>query len=322
MFQREEHILFGNQNGDFLNPYAEMVRGYRESSSSVMLAQFELEQDFSKWFKGLTGRILASTTRSSSFDVSRSYKPFYYQIASYNRLTDVYFLNEINTDSGTEYLSYNPESKVINTVTYGEASLAYNRTFDKHDLSGMLVMIARNEQTANAETLMESLPERNMGMSGRFTYAYGGKYLGEFNFGYNGSEKFDRGHRWGFFPSVGLGWQVSNESFWQGNLKSVIPKLKIKGTYGKVGNDGIGEDRFFYLSDVEIGEGRSFNTGYEFGKTKKGVKINSYANSEITWEIAYKTNLGLFDLWDVEMGGKGLGYPLQRVFNLGVNVSF
>lgn len=292
-FEKEEHILFGNQQGQYMNPYAELVKGYREESESVMLAQLELEQDFSQWIKGLNGRVLGSTTRSASFDVSRAYNPFYYEIGNYNRLTDVYALTETNTDSGTEYLSYNPGSKFINTTTYGEASLSYNRELDNHNLSGMLVVVARNELTANASTLTESLAERNLGLSGRFTYAYRNKYLGEFNFGYNGSEKFDKGHRWGFFPSVGLGWQVSNEPFWQGDIKDVINKFKIKGTYGKVGNDDIGSARFFYLSDIIIGGGESFTTGYEFGKTRNGIRINSYANPDITWEIAYKTNLGL-----------------------------
>ena len=288
----EEHILFGNQEGEYMNPYAEMVKGYREKSESVMLAQFELEQDFSKWVEGLSGRALMSTTRTSSFDLSRSYNPFYYQIGSYNRLTDVYSLFETNTDSGTEYLSYNPGSKYVNTISYGEAALNYNRSFGIHDVSGMLVYIARNEQTGNASTLSQSLAESNLGLSGRFTYSYDNRYLGEFNFGYNGSEKFDKGHRWGFFPSIGLGWQLSNESFWKG-IAHVIPKMKIKGTYGLVGNDNIGSQRFFYLSDVIIGGGNSYTTGYNFDKSRSGVQINSYPNPQVTWELAYKTNLGL-----------------------------
>lgn len=291
-FAVEEHILFGNQDNEYMNPYAEMVKGYRHESESVMLAQFELEQDFSKWVEGLTARGLVTTTRTASFDVSRAYNPFFYQIGSYNRLTDVYNLVETNTETGTEYLSYNPGSKYVNNISYGEAAVNYNRGFGVHDVSGMLVFIARNEQTGNASTLSESLAERNMGVSGRFTYAYDNKYLGEFNFGYNGSEKFDKGHRWGFFPSVGLGWQISNEPFWT-NIKPAISKMKIKGTYGLVGNDNIGSQRFFYLSDVLIEGGNSYTTGYEFVKSRRGVKINSYPNPQVTWELAYKTNLGL-----------------------------
>ncbi len=171
-YQDEDHILFGNQNGEYMNPYAEMVKGYREENKSTMMAQFELEQDFSKWVKGLRGRALASTTRYSRFDVSRSYNPFYYEIGTYNRLNNTYTLVETNTDKGTEYLSYNPGEKHINTITYGEISLSYNRDFKKHNVSGMLVVIARNALTANATTLAESLAERNLGLSGRFLFAF------------------------------------------------------------------------------------------------------------------------------------------------------
>ena len=292
----EGHILFGNYNdGTYMNPYAEMVKGYREENKSTMSAQFELEQDFSQWVPGLKLRALASTTRYSIFNVSRSYTPFYYEVESYNRLTDVYSLREINTADGTEYLSYTPGNRGISTITYGEAAISYNNSFGKHSVSGMLVGTARSQQYVDKETqtLVNSLVERNLGLAGRFTYSYDNKYFTEFNFGYNGSEKFDQGHRWGFFPSIGVGWQVSNESFWSEGLKKIIPKLKLKGTYGMVGNDAIGADRFFYLSDVSIGGGRSYTTGYEFINTKSGVKINNYANPSVTWELAYKTNIGI-----------------------------
>lgn len=292
IFAVEEHILFGNQDGQFLNPYAEMVKGYRESSSSVMSAQFELSQDLSKWVQGLNIRGLLSTNRTANFSLSRSYNPFYYQIDYYDRFTDTYRLQETNADTGTEYLSYDPGYKSIYYSTYSEAAISYNRNFGKHDVSGMLVGITHNSVTANASTLTESLPNRNLGISGRFTYGYESKYFGEFNFGYNGSEKFDAGHRWGFFPSIGMGWQISNEPFWN-NVKTIIPKFKIKGTYGKVGNDQIGATRFFYLSDVIIRSGAQFQTGLDFGKQRTGTTIVSYPNPNITWELSYKTNLGL-----------------------------
>lgn len=299
-YEREQHILFGNdQGGIFYNPYAEMVKGYREENKTVMLAQIELEQDFSQWIDGLTARILGNTIRNSSYDLSRSVSPYYYQIERYDRLKDQYYLYEVNTNQGTEYLSYNPGYKNVNGIIYGEASAAYNNTFGKHGVSGMLVLIGRHEMTANATSLSASLPKRNLGMSGRFTYQYANRYLSEFNFGYNGSEKFDKGHRWGFFPSIGLGWLISNEPFWEGEIKSVISKLKIKGTYGIVGNDEIGSERFFYLSDVIIGGGNSYTTGYNFTYSRTGLRINNYANSNIGWEIANKANLGLeLDMFD------------------------
>ncbi len=293
--QYTDHILFGGQEDDsYMNPYAEMVRGYREESKTVMMAQMELKQDFGKWVKGLTGRLLGNTTRNSAFNLSRAYNPFYYQVSQYDRFKDEYLLTELNPDGGTEYLNYSPGAKVVSSSFYAEGSVAYNETFGDHGVSGMLVGIVRNSLTANATTLSESLQKRNLGLSGRFTYDYDRRYLAEFNFGYNGSEKFDKGHRWGFFPSFGLGWAVSNESFWkESGISSLISKLKVRGTYGLVGNDEIGDVRFFYLSDVNIGGGGSFTTGYDFNKSRTGVRINSYPNSEIGWEIAYKSNIGL-----------------------------
>lgn len=295
-YEGASHILFGNYQSDkYLNPYAEMVKGYRQESKSVMTAQLELKQDFGKWVQGLSGRVLGNTTRSSGFDVTRAYSPFYYEVGTYDRFQDQYTLTELNPTGGTEFIDYKPGYKNVESSFYGEASVAYNRDIDKkNNVSGMLVATARNSLTGNAGTLSESLQRRNLGLSGRFTYAFDSRYLAEFNFGYNGSEKFDKGHRWGFFPSFGVGWSVSNEEFWSGQLKDVVNKLKVRATYGLVGNDQIGKQRFFYLSQVNMGGGDGFSTGYEFnGISRNGVKIENYPNSLIGWEIAYKTNLGL-----------------------------
>lgn len=295
-FMHADHILFGGYTDDsYLNPYAEMLRGYREESKSNMMAQMELKQDFGSWVEGLSGRLLGNTTRSSGFDLTRAYSPFYYQVAQYDRFADQYKLMELNPTTGNEYVGYSPGYKTVESSFYGEASLMYNRTFDeRHAVSGMLVGIARNLLIANASTLAESLPQRNLGLSGRLTYGYDNRYFSEFNFGYNGSEKFDKGHRWGFFPSVGLGWSVDNEVFWTGRLKDIVSKLKLRATYGLVGNDEIGSQRFFYLSEVTIGGGDRFTTGYNFnGISHDGVLIRNYANPEIGWEIARKTNLGI-----------------------------
>jgi TonB-linked SusC/RagA family outer membrane protein len=295
-FEGVNHILFGNYGtGQYMNPYAELVRGYRQESSSRMMAQIELKQDLGKWVEGLSGRLLGNTERYSLFNVTRSYSPYYYDVDFYDRINKEYRLHEINPTSGTEYLSYNPGAKNINSTFYGEASLSYNKKLkDIHALSGMLVGTIREYQTGNGNTLSESLPQRNLGLAGRFTYSFSERYLGEFNFGYNGSEKFDKGHRWGFFPSFGLGWVVSNENFWAGSLKDIASKLKIRGTYGLVGNDQISDVRFFYLSDVLINQGGSFVTGFDFnGINRNGVNIKTYSNPNVGWEIAYKSNLGI-----------------------------
>ncbi|WP_257088131.1 TonB-dependent receptor [Sphingobacterium sp. E70] len=116
--------------------------------------------------------------------------------------------------NATEYLDYNRGDKVSNTVSYMEAAVNYNRVFsEKHSVGALLVTQLRSFLTGNAADLQASLPFRNQGLSGRFTYGYDNRYLLEANFGLNGSERFAKNHRYGFFPSIGVAWNASNEDF-------------------------------------------------------------------------------------------------------------
>lgn len=288
----------GDGSNLYSNPYAAMVSGYQQYNTSTLLAQLELKQDFAFLTPGLSARLMAYTQRYSYFDVSRQYTPFYYQL-SFDLQTHKPGLAPLNTN-GTEYLSYSEGTKTVNTTSYLEAAVNYNRQLGKkHSISGMLISLFRNYLTANAGSLQLSLPHRNHGVSGRFTYGYDNRYMTELNFGYNGSERFAQDHRFGFFPSVGAAWNVSNERFME--QVSAVTKLKLRATYGLVGNDQIGADdeRFFYLSDVNM---NATANGYTFGQTynhvNNGIIVNRYANNNITWEKSYKTNIGLeLGLW-------------------------
>lgn len=290
-----QHIMFGNyEEGDYLNPYAEMVKGYKDYSKSVMLAQLELSQDLTFIAKGLSFRTLMNTNRTSYFDVTRAYSPFYYQVSRFDKMENTYSLMMINEDKGTEYLNYSEGPKQVSSVFYLEGALNYNRTFkEKHGVSGMLVYTMRQNLSANAGSLQLSLPHRNLGVSGRATYSYGNRYFAEFNFGYNGSERFHESHRFGFFPSGGIAWSISNEPFWE-PYKKVVSNLRFRGTYGLVGNDAIGsdEDRFFFLSNVNMNAGGAA-FGQERGYSKTGVSVTRYANNDITWETSKKMNIAL-----------------------------
>lgn len=291
------HILFGNYGkSDYINPYAEMLKGYKDWSKTLMLAQFEVKQNFDFITKGLKGRFLFNTNRYSEYDVQRFYKPFFYNVKPMENPLDPYVLESLNPKEGTEYIDYQEGGKYVNSVTYVEAALEYQKTLaERHSLSGLLVYIMRQYSTANGGSLQASLPQRNLGLSGRFTYSYDSRYFGEFNFGYNGSERFSSQKRFGFFPSVGLAWYVSNEAFFE-PLKSVITQLKLKGTYGLVGNDAIGDenDRFFYLSQIEMQkDNRSVSYGEYLNNKIIGVETVRYANDNIGWETSYKTNIGI-----------------------------
>lgn len=298
------HIMFGNYDqGQYINPYADMVRGYKEYSRSLMLAQLEIQQDLKFVTPGLSFNAMVNTNRRSYFAVNRFYNPFWYTLDGYDKLSDTYYISNINPNTGTEYLGYNEDRKEISTEFYLESRLNYNRTMKKSEVSGLFVFMAQQRLNANAGDLQLSLPFRNLGLSGRATYDYDKRYYAEFNFGYNGSERFDQSHRFGFFPSVGVAWSVSNESFFQA-LKPVVSNMRLRFTYGLIGNDEIGapEDRFFYLSNVNMNDGaRAARFGRDPGAqfSLPGISISRYSNSDITWEIAKEKNvaleLGLFD---------------------------
>lgn len=294
-----KHIMFGNaEEGGYNNPYARMVSGYKDLSRSQMQATVELHQDFGFLTPGLSGRAMFNVSRESQFSVSRAFTPFYYKTTLRNSQTGAYGYELIN-ENGTEYLGYSEGDKVTQSTYYFEGALNYNRTFaEKHGVSGMLVFTARNMLQANTGSLQLSLPHRNVSLSGRATYSWSNRYFGEFNFGYNASERFHKSHRWGFFPSVGAAWMVSNEKFWE-SLKPVFSKLKLRYSWGKVGNDQIGSanDRFFYLSEVDMNNGyRSATFGENMGVTYGGIYINRFANPDIGWEVSTKNN------YAIEMG--------------------
>lgn len=295
--QHVGHIMFGNYdlNNRYVNPYADLVKGYKDQSRSQMLAQLELKQDLNSITEGLSIRGLLNLTRLSNFYYTRAYNPFYYEVGSYDFIANTYKINQMNLN-GTEYLGFNEGPKTLNSMFYFESALNYNRTFrEKHNIGALLVATARESLNANAGDLLQSLPSRNMGVSGRATYAYDRRYFAEFNFGYNGSERFDVRNRFGFFPSAGLAWSVSNEKFFE-PYQNIISKLRFRYTYGLVGNDQIGDvsDRFFYLSNVSMNDAsRSARFGQDLSETKNGVLVTRYANPNITWERATKQNAAM-----------------------------
>src|SRR5690606_15344059 len=192
--QHVKHIMFGGvSDRSYINPYAEMVSGYKDYTRSLMMAQMELKQNLSFLTEGLTFRTMFNTNRISRFDIERSYNPFYYELGYADRRTGDYSIYSFNESSGTEFLSFglNGDLRQQSTVFYMESALNYNRAFkEKHNLSGLLVYIMRSEMNARANSLELSLPSRNLGLSGRATYSYDSRYFLEFNFGYNGSERF------------------------------------------------------------------------------------------------------------------------------------
>ncbi|MES2773114.1 MAG: TonB-dependent receptor [Bacteroidota bacterium] len=322
-----EHPLFGsaqvvNSGGVtstlYVNPYAEMVKGYSVYKTSNIQPQIELKQNLNFILPGLSFRTMGYLRRYSFYTVNRNYNPFYYT-AQVDPTTQQYNLQVLNDGGptsvglvGTEYLNYSEGNKVVDSRFWIESTLGYNHNFGKSTVGGTIIAVASNYETGNNGSVTASLPQRNQTLSGRFTYGYDNRYLAEFNFGYNGSERFAQNNRFGFFPSAGVGYRISNEKFFE-PLKGVVNDLKFRATYGLVGNDQIGNinDRFFYLSNVNLNDG---GFGTSFGRNdgvatyyRPGVSISRYANNDITWERSRSLNLGM----DLKM---------FRDFNLTVDV--
>ena len=174
------HILFGNSapgansTNFYVNPYADMVKGYKDYSKTLMLAQLELKQNLDFILKGLSVRGLFNTTRYSYFDVSRWYARFYYTIGQYDKFTDVYTLSPLNARTGSEYINnFGVGQKDVTTTVYYEAVAQYANTFaEDHAVSALLVLLGRNElrgniynSTTNQNELQLSFPYRNIGLS-------------------------------------------------------------------------------------------------------------------------------------------------------------
>jgi TonB-linked SusC/RagA family outer membrane protein len=299
-----DYIFFGNYGGGgYLNPYAESLKGFRSTDRSNMLAQFEAKQKLDFITEGLSARALFNISRYSKIDMTNQYSPFFASLVPKIRPNDPYMLYVMNPNQGTNYLVSASSGREITSSMYIEAALQYSRTFkEKHNVSGLLVYTMREEKDGNAWDLQSSLPHRNLGLAGRLTYNYDSRYFIEGNFGYNGSERFAEQERFGFFPSIGAGWIVSNEQFMK-PLENVVSKLKLKATYGLVGNDAISDTRFFYLSKVNMRDSNktiAFGTDFSsYGEGDgTGISINRYPDPNITWEISRKTNFGLeLNLW-------------------------
>lgn len=307
------HILFGNNDGYrnstgavtlYDNPYADLLRGYSQYSQSTMNAQINLDQKLDFITKGLGFQGMFYTQRYSTFTATRQYNPYYYQTNTYDRFSNTYTLRWLNnqvSDNATSYLDYNATTPSVYTQINFQGMLTYDRAFGKHKVSA--TVIEQRQQRLNSgvsadgvNTLLQlSLPYRNMNSSARVSYTYDNRYIIEPSIAYNGSERFASGHRFGFFPTIGAAWNVSNEKFWKGKIGDIITRLKFRGSYGKVGFDDISSARFFYLSSVNLngGAGATFGVNGISTQTLNGVSISNYANPDVTWEVSKQADIGM-----------------------------
>jgi TonB-linked SusC/RagA family outer membrane protein len=297
--QYSDYILFGSvipPGSDIpkSNPYAEMVRGYKGRDKSNITAQLTLMQDLGFLTENLQFQARVSYNTNSSNESSRLYSPLYFGIDQYDPVAGIYKLLRLNPTASYPRLGSIWTIRNTTGHFYMEARVNWARSFGNHNVGAMTVgMMEESTDNNGADNIFESLPQRNLGNSGRLTYDYGERYFAEFSYGYNGSEKFTGKRRYGFFPAFGVGWLVSNEPFWE-PLKNAVSNLKFKATYGIVGNDAIADrqNRFWFLSWIEMAGGY-YKWGETFSTEYNGYSILRYANPDITWELSKKYNLGV-----------------------------
>lgn len=271
--------------------YGQLNRsGYTQRTSSNVIATYGMEQSLDFIAKNLSVKAVMSFDASTinNLNASRNYEKYVQVIdqtlKGADGLDSVYYRKFDDSKNTPLAIS---GSRAYNSLSNFQGSLNYHNSFDKHAVSGLLLY----QQQKNI--INEQLPYNLRGLAARLTYGYDAKYLFEFNAGYNGSEQFAKGRRFGFFPAVSGGWLLSREKFLQDN--KVITLLKLRGSYGEVGNDRIGGARFLYLDDIQMGGG-GYSESLGYGER---VNINLLRNEQLQWEVAKKANvgieLGLFD---------------------------
>jgi len=252
--------------------------GYRNEVRSNLNASFGLEQDLSKLAKGLSikGMISYDSKSTTAMQGNKSERLY---LAEVNPATNVLTYAVKRSDESLLSLVKGADSRYNINM---QGSLNYARVFgDKHDVTGMVLA-----QRDTWETPAGEIPYNVLGVAGRVTYGYDSRYLAEINLGYNGSEQFAPSRRYGFFPAASVGWVVSNENFLKNNR--ILTNLKFRASYGKVGNDKMGNARFLYQSNITMGGGPLGSLGLG-----QGVNQGLLGNPDLGWEVAKKQNYGV-----------------------------
>lgn len=274
------------------NPYNLLNNtGYVQQFNNNAQSLIGISQDFSKILTpGLKAEVKLSWDAVHGSTISRHKNPSTYW--ANGRDEDGNLVLVKNYD-GTDYLTLWHGNSGHRKI-YLEASSTYDRVFDKHRVGGLFMYYMSDQSDEFPGSYIFSLPYRSMGIAGRFTYSYRDAYFIEGNFGYNGSENFAPGHKFGFFPSGAIGYVVSNEEYFK-PLLNVVSLLKLKASYGEVGNDKIGsagsQRRFAYNTEMQG------TSGYVFGdqrqKSLGGMSTGYPGNPNVEWESAKKANFGI-----------------------------
>jgi TonB-linked SusC/RagA family outer membrane protein len=288
----EGFIRFGNaeiKSGVLgQNPYAYLMSSFKETNYNTLNTSISIDQNLNFITQGLSVKALVNFKNWSESAYNRYINPYYYRVkdGSYRPETDEYELELLQT--GDEYVTQSDIGKSADQTFYFDTRLDWKRNFGSHNLSAMLMYMMREYRSG-------VLPNRNQGYSGRLTYDYANRYLVEFNFGYNGSERLADGYRFELFPAASLGWVISSEEFWK-PMSSYVNHFKIRASYGLVGSDEFNGSapHFLYQNNISIGAAHDYWSGLPTNETfKRGPAFYVLAVQDAGWEHVKKLNIGV-----------------------------
>ena len=277
-----------NING--VNPWAAVTQsGYDVVTASQIQSLFAVEQNLKMITPGLKAKVSFSFDRWNQSSITRGKNATYYTIAT-GRDIEGNLIHSV-LKYGDDSLGHGNKGEYGNSRVYFEGTLTYARTFGKHDVDALFLY---NQQSFDNGSVQ---PYRKQGIAGRLSYTFDSRYVTEFNFGYNGSENFAKGKRFGFFPSLAVGWLISEEPFMD-KFRNTLSKLKLRASIGKVGNDDIGGRRFAYMTTLKT-DADTYHWGDTGQIERKGISEGEVGVENLTWETALKMNLGVeLGLWN------------------------
>ena len=275
------------------NPWRTVTQqGYDFITSSKIQTLFSVEQDLKMILPGLKAKGLFSFDRWNRSRRSRTAKPStVFPATGRDEEGNLIYSQH---EAGDESLGNEQGNEYGNTRVYFETDLMYSNRFGKTDVDAMLLY---NQQAYDDGSIQDY---RKQGIAGRLSATYDNRYVAEFNFGYNGSENFAKGKRFGFFPSVAIGWLLSEEPFME-KLKPIFHKIKFRASIGQAGDDNIGGRRFAYLGTLFTDQqGYIWGTNGQRNYDSKGITEGEIGVDNLTWETVTKKNLGIeVGLWNM-----------------------
>ena len=289
------HLRFGAVDQNTTNPYLILHQGYKDRRRYSAVARAEYIHNLSTLLKGLELRASVSMNQTGYYANAYKTVPYMYALKDYDFETGVHQLNALNSSEASRTLTTDTDGQHTNSSQSTQMSYEVRglhvAAWGEHQTSLTVVFNAQETTYSQTASVLDGIPNRNMGVSMRGTYGWRDKYFAEASFGYNGSERFAKDHQFGFFPALGAAWIASKERFLADHTAHWLSFLKFRFSWGKVGNDGvIKTPRFTHLplldNDSALDPAPS-------GNNISRPYVASYPNEKLTWEIAEQSNIGI-----------------------------